>query len=171
MIKILGCILILLSSTAAGFIYGNNYKKRVYQLNEIQRSLYQIQNEMEYNHTTLPDIFYNVSRKSKAPIDSLFNEISILLCSNEVDDVYGAFNSVFKNNNSINLNKEDIDLILDLSKSLGECNIEGQKKIFLLAQENLKKQIANAEIKMNKNLKMYRYLGFSIGAMLTIILI
>jgi len=37
--------------------------------------------------------------------------------------------------------------------------------------ENLKKQIIEAEILMKKNVKMYRYLGFTLGTMIVIMFI
>jgi stage III sporulation protein AB len=60
---------------------------------------------------------------------------------------------------------------LDLAKSLGESDIDGQVNIFLFTINNLKKVISDAEISMKKNVKMFRYLGFSIGAMIVIMLI
>ncbi len=69
------------------------------------------------------------------------------------------------------LNSDDINVILDLSKTLGESDIQGQNSIFSLTISNLKKQIKISEEFMNKNIKMYRYLGFSFGAMLVIALI
>ncbi len=71
----------------------------------------------------------------------------------------------------LNLKDEDIDVILDLSKSLGESDIEGQKAVFSLTIEDMKKQIKISESILKKNLKMYRCLGFSVGAVIVILLI
>ena len=60
-----------------------------------------------------------------------------------------------------------MNVILDLTKTLGESDIQGQSSIFSLTISNLKKQIKISEEFMNKNIKMYRYLGFSFGAMLS----
>lgn len=172
MIKIIGGTLILLASTIAGFLYGDSFRKRVIQLSEFQRSLYQLQNEIEFTHTTLPEAFSNISKKSIYPIDKLFSEISELLYLNKVENVYEAFEISFKNKKEILfLNNNDISIIMDLSKTLGESDIQGQKAIFLLTLENLKKQISTAEIQMQKNVKMYRYLGFAFGAAIVIVLV
>jgi stage III sporulation protein AB len=170
MIKTIGCLLILAASTFGGFAYADSFKKRVKQLNEVERAIDQLQNEIEYTYTPLPEALHNVSEKCEEPINEIFSKASQILYSNEADSVYDAFKKCFKDSN-ININKEDIDVILDLSKSLGESNIEGHKKIFLLAKSNLKKRISIAEDSMNKNVKMYRYLGFSLGSMIVIVLI
>ena len=172
MIKIIGCALILGASTMAGFIYSERLKYRVSQLNEVQRAVYQLQNEITYVHTLLPDAFKSIAHKSKEPIKELFNKTSELLSDNDYENVYEAVNTALSTVKSrLYLNYDDINVILDLSKTLGESDIEGQNSIFILTIANLKKQIKTSEEFMNKNLKMYRYLGFSFGAMLVIALI
>ena len=172
MIKIIGCAVILGASTMAGFIYSERLKYRVFQLNEVERAIHQLQNEITYVHALLPDAFKSVAQKSKNPIRELFNKTGELLSGNEYDNVYEAMNSAMNTIKSgLSLNCDDINVILDLSKTLGESDIEGQKNMFTLTIGNLKKQIKISEEFMKKNIKMYRYLGFSFGAMLVIALI
>lgn len=171
MLKIIGSILIIIASTFGGFMYAQSFVNRVKELNEIERCIYQLQNEIAYTHTPLPDALNNVAIKAKEPIAEIFNSTSNKLKSNMYDNVYEAFREAFNESSSINLKEEDINLVLDLSKSLGESDITGQMNIFSLTIENLKKIITQAEITMKKNVKMYRYLGFSIGAVIVIMLI
>lgn len=171
-VKVLGCLLLLISPTIAGFLYGDRFKNRVSQLKEIQRSIYQLQNEIIYTHTPLPQAFNNVSNKSTKPISDIFMDASKLLEENKVENVYEGFLRTIENNKDvIDLEKEDIDIILDLAKSLGNTDIEGQKSVFSLAINTLKKHIEVAELLCAKNVKMYRYLGFSVGAVLAILCI
>jgi len=172
MIKIIACIVILGASTMAGFIYSERLKYRVFQLNEIERAIYQLQNEITYVHVLLPDAFKNIADKSKEPIKELFNKTSELLAGNEYENVYEAMKaSVNLMKSKLYLNTDDINVILDLTKTLGESDIKGQNNMFSLTISNLKKQIKISEEFMNKNIKMYRYLGFSFGAMLVIALL
>jgi len=172
MIKIIACFVILGASTMAGFIYSERLKYRVFQLNEIERAIYQLQNEITYVHVLLPDAFKNIADKSKEPIKELFNKTSELLSGNEYENVYEAMKeAVNLLKSKLYLNADDINVILDLTKTLGESDIQGQNSIFSLTISNLKKQIKISEEFMNKNVKMYRYLGFSFGAMLVIALL
>lgn len=171
MLKLIGSIVIIAASTLGGFIYAQSFINRVKELNEMERCIYQLQNEIVYTHTPLPEALTNVAAKAKEPIAGIFNKTSQELETNIYDNVYETFKNAFKENNNLNLKNEDINLILDLSKSLGESDITGQINIFSLTMENLKKIIAQAEITMKKNVKMYRYLGFGIGAMIVIMLI
>lgn len=172
MIKIIGCFVILVASTIAGFIYSERLKYRVFQLNEIQRAVYQLQNEITYVHALLPDAFKSIADKSKEPINELFNKTSELLSDNEYENVYEAMEaSVNFTKSKLYINSDDINVILDLSKTLGESDIQSQNNMFSLTIANLKKQIIISEEFMHKNIKMYRCLGFSFGAMLVIVLI
>ncbi|QXE20342.1 stage III sporulation protein SpoIIIAB [Clostridium sp. 001] len=172
MLKFLGCIMTICASTGIGFIWGENLKGRVKQLREAQRCINQLQNEIIYTHTPLPEAILNTASKSINPIKDVLEEISHMLKGNSVDSVYEAFNAIFeKKKDVLNLKNEDIETLIDLSKTLGESDIEGQKRMFSLALENIKKQIEISEISMNKNLKMYRCLGFSLGAVVVIILV
>lgn len=172
MLKILGCLMILGASTGIGFSYGERFKKRTKQLNELERCINQLQNEIVYTHTPLPEAILDVSKKSINPIKDIFEQVSSLLFFNEVDNVYEAFKNVIdKEKDNLNLKKEDISVILDLTKTLGESDIGGQQRMFSLTLENLKKQLKSSEDSMKKNVKMYRYLGITLGAMLVIILV
>lgn len=172
MIKIIGIIMVLASSTLIGFIFGDNLKKRFEQLNEFERAINHLQNEVIYAYISLPEAIKNVSEKSGQPLNNFLKEISLCLSNNEVNSVYDAFViSYEKNKSSFKLHKNDINIIFTLSKTLGECDVDGQKRMFELTLDNLRKQIQYAESNMNKSLKMYRYLGFSIGAAVVIILL
>jgi stage III sporulation protein AB len=172
MLKLLGALLVICGSTAAGFYYSDKFKRRTQQLNEFLRCFYQLQNEIVYTHTNLPEGIKNLSKTSIFPIGRLFKEISELLEKNEVDTVFDAFTQGFKiERNEIFLAKEDIEIIMNFSKTLGESDIEGHKKIFSLVLENLKKQTQISETIMYKNVKMYRALGFTSGAALIILLL
>ncbi|MCY6370323.1 stage III sporulation protein SpoIIIAB [Clostridium ganghwense] len=171
-LKTLGCILILVSCSLIGFIYGENLRSRVIQLKEIEQALYQLESEIVYTRTSLPEIFEHIGEKCNKPIKNIFLEVSQLLDNNEVDSVYEGFKkSIECNKELINLKKEDIRVLLDLARTLGESDVEGQKSILSLSLTNLKKQVNAAEVVMQKNIKMYRYLGFSLGAILVIMIV
>lgn len=172
MIKFIGFILIVASTTALGFAYADNFKRRVRELKEVQRAVYILKNEINFTHSLLPDALYKASIKCASPIKDILNRISELLLTNEEDSVYECFKQSFKGySEKLSLKEEDISIILDLAKTLGETNIEGHNEIFTLTLDSLEKAISKAELNEQKNVKMYRYLGFSFGTMIAIILL
>lgn len=171
-IKFIGCILILIATTGAGFMYSEKYRKRVIQLKEFERTLLLLENQMEYTHTPLPEAFLNISKKAKEPVNLFFKGVSDLLNKGEVENVNEAFNEAFKKNKALFfLNETDIDVLNDLSKSLGCFGISGEKSVFNLINKNLKTHIEDSEEKAKKNVKMYRYLGFFMGAVIILIIV
>lgn len=165
----LGIIIFL--SSLIGYLYGEGFRQRLIQLKELKRALIDFENDISYTYTPLPESIENIAIKSKSPIKELFNEISLKLKNNQVENVYMAFKeSINEHKKKMNLKPKDFEILLDLSKSLGETNISGQVKIFNLAKEKLNMELKIAEEECNKNTKVYRYLGVSLGAMIAIFL-
>lgn len=66
------------------------------------------------------------------------------------------------------LNDNDIKILGDFFKSLGESGVFGQERIFSLAIEGIRMNLKDAEDTAKKNVKLYRYLGVCVGGMITI---
>lgn len=172
MIKTLGAVLIVLASTLTGFVIAESLRKRLLQLKELQGALIQLQNEIFYTRTPLPEACVSVAYKSKYPINRIFERVADSLINNKSDSVYDAFTSALNvDEEGLCVTKEDKEIILDLAKALGESDLEGHKKVFGLTEHNLRTAIQTLEGNVDKNIKMYRYLGFSLGAAVAIILI
>jgi stage III sporulation protein AB len=172
MIKIFGAVLIVLASTLIGFIIAETTRKRLLQLKELQSALIQLQNEIFYTRTALPEACDSVAYRGKYPINKIFEKVSDQLKNNGSNSVYDAFlASLNDESEGMCITKEDKEILLDLAKALGESDIEGHKKVFNLAEHNLKTIIQTLEGNVDKNVKMYRSLGFSLGAAVAIILI
>lgn len=70
-----------------------------------------------------------------------------------------------------NLNKKDKDVLLSLSKMLGQTDIDGQISQIEVTREFLECQIQEALEEKNKNEKLYSKLGTTIGLAIVIILV
>ena len=172
MLKIVGCILVISTSTLIGFIYAQKFKNRTSQLSEFHRAIYQLHNEITYTHTALPEAFHNISCKSKEPICGIFKEISESLYLGEANTVFDAFKEViYSYKSTLCLLEEDYNILLSYARTLGESDLEGEKKMCLLTIENIKTQLNSASKIMNNNIKMYRALGFTLGVTVVIMFI
>ena len=83
----------------------------------------------------------------------------------ELEKVY------LENKEKLSLNSDDYKILEDFFKTLGSSGISGQEKIFSLALENIDINYKEAKKKEKENIKLYRTLGISIGAMLAIFFI
>ena len=82
-----------------------------------------------------------------------------------------AVASCGENKEKLSLNSDDYKILEDFFKTLGSSGISGQEKIFSLALENIDINYKEAKKKEKENIKLYRTLGISIGAMLAIFFI
>ncbi|SHH37315.1 stage III sporulation protein SpoIIIAB [Clostridium grantii] len=171
-IKLVCSLIIIGSCTFMGIKFGDTLRKRVKELNELMAAIYLIKTQIHYTFTPLPEIFNVLSKKNKEPLKTIFENISISLYANDVDSVYEAVEYELNNKiHSLSLKKEDKDIFMDLAKSLGDTDIEGQNSILELTEMKLKKQIEKADLDLKNNLKIYQYLGFTIGATIVILIV
>lgn len=172
MIKTIGISLIMIASTMIGFLMAENIKKRVLILKELHRIIIELETEIVYTKSPLPIVLHRIATRCKSPLSNLFKDIKQILESEYVESLHSAFQkAIEKNKDDLEIIKKDLDILLDLALSLGESDIEGQVKMFKLTEYNLKKRIEELEESMQKNIKLYRYLGFSFGAVIVILII
>ena len=75
------------------------------------------------------------------------------------------------NETETNLKEEDLKVLQNLEKLLGQTNIEGQLSEITLLEKFIEEQICVAEEEQKKNEKLYRSLGIIVGLGVVIILI
>ena len=120
----------------------------------------------------MPEAFKEIANKSRKPINKVLTNVSKELLDGMDMNIYSCFKRVYADFNlEFYLQKEDLSVIEDFLKSLGECGVYGQEKIFNLCIENLKINMDEAFEECKKNTKLYRYLGVCVGAMISILLL
>lgn len=172
MLKIISIALIFLLCSLVGFLYGEKFKMRYYQLKAIYKTITILQNEVVFSNTPLPEAFREVAGKCRKPINIILLYASKDLYKGIDTNVYECFKRVYKGQqDEFFLLKEDLSIIEDFLKTLGESGVYGQEKIFNLCLENLRINMDEAFEECKKNTKLYKYLGMCVGAMISIILL
>jgi len=172
MLKVMLVIVIFTLCSTIGYIYGESFRKRYLHLKESYKGITLLQNEVVYNNTPLPEALLDVAKKMKAPMEYLLRAVANRLSEGVEGDVYSNFSLVYKEvEKDFYFEMEDKGILEDFLKSLGDSGIYGQEKIFRLALENLRVNIDESLELSKKNTKLYRYLGISLGAMISIFLL
>lgn len=166
MIKIIGVIFIILSTSLAGFSFSEKLNKRVKELILFRHLLEEISILIRYKAVTIFDL-----------IDNLKNNI----CFKEFDflkhidiEHNSSFSQAFNvaiDNTILSLNKEDIRIIKQFGSSLGKSDIQGQLSEIELYKESISLKINEAKIISENKAKLYRSLGVLIGSFFAILLI
>ena len=123
--------------------------------------------KIKYTYEPIPSLFMEISNKIGGNIGNIFS----LAATRMKEDTAGKAWEKALDEVDNNLSKEDITILKNLSKLLGETDIEGQISQIEVVNEFLTSQLKNANEERRKNEKMYRTLGIVTGLTIAIILI
>lgn len=172
LLKFIGCLFVILSSTGIGFLISSGFRERVEDIRLLKTSIMMLETEISYSNTPLPDAFESVSRKSSGTASRIFQyagkSLKSRTCSTVGEAFERALNSYSKSNS---LSKEDLDILSSFGYSLGSSDVEGQVKSFRLVLKQLEAQEVKAEELRGKNEKMYKSLGVLAGLAVSILLL
>lgn len=172
MIKILGGLIICLSMTALGLKKAVVVEKRLDILNEFEKSLVLLKGEIKYSAASLPESVLSVSNRTNGMIRDFYKNVSeTILNSPEI-----LFSKVWEDEcqkcfSLEEINQEDLNLIIDLGAQLGHLDVDMQIKNIELCINRLKERQLDATEDIKNKSKLYKTLGISGGALLTLLLL
>jgi len=165
-IKIIIYSFIFLTSSGIGLLVSKKYEERVNELKEFKNALNIFKTKIKFTYEPIPEIFAEISNSINSKPGKIFKIASNnmkLLAAGEAWSI--AIDTEF-----LSINEEDKNILKNLSKLLGQTDIEGQLNQIELTSSFLDKQIEKAESERGKNEKMYRTLGMVIGLAIVIVL-
>lgn len=172
MIKILGGLIICLSMTALGLKKAAVVEKRLDILNEFEKSLVLLKGEIKYSAASLPESVLSVSNRTNGIIKDFYKSVSEtifnspeLLFSKVWEEECGKSFKLYE------INQEDLNLIIDLGALLGHLDVDMQIKNIELSINRLKERQLDATEDIKNKSKLYKTLGISGGALLTLLLL
>lgn len=172
LLKILGSLIIIVSSSLLGYSYGSTYSKRVKNLIYLRNCIQLLETEIMYSSSPIPEALENVYKKGNKEVSFIFKEIRDYLLSDRSHSLEDSFKVVCSNQKTqLSFTTEDIEVITSLGSTLGKSDRIHQQKYFKLVVTQLEGQQLDAEEKKKKNEKMYKSLGLLSGIALVILLI
>ena len=172
LLKIIGSIIVIISSSFLGYILSRDFSKRPSELRELQGLMYMLENEISYLSNLLSDAFEKIAGSSNTEAGKFFKTAANYLRGSDGLHASLAWEKAVKEViRRTALNKEDEEILISFGKMLGNSDLEGQIKNIQLTVKHLKLQEKKAEDSKIKNEKMYRRLGVLGGIALVIMLI
>lgn len=165
-LKIIIYSCIFLSSSAIGILISKKYEERVNELKEFKNGLNMFKAKIKFTYEPIPEIFKQISNSMESKPGRIFELASHNMKLLTAGD---AWNMAI-DTNLLSINQEDKNILKNLSKLLGQTDMEGQVNQIELTSSFLDEQIEKAEKERAKNEKMYRTLGMIIGLAIVIIL-
>lgn len=171
MVKLLGGILIVVSTSIIGILKAKEYENRTLEIRDLICLLQMLETEICYMSNILCDALYNCGKTNmQRNVTNIFIEAAELLKSLKMTS-FDAWNNAINNNiNKTSLNEEDTEILRNLGNSLGTSDNDGQIKNIRFVLKQLEVQLSKAEADRIKYQSMYRKLGILGGIALAVML-
>ncbi|MEG2971976.1 MAG: hypothetical protein RR898_00810 [Clostridium sp.] len=172
MLSIIGSAMIILSTTLVGFYYARGFSYRVKIIRDFQYALTMLQSEILYSSSPLIEALDYVGEKTDGNVGRFFKEFSKSLYKREIEGIQEGFTLTMNTyKKPLMLEGDEIDTISSFLKSLESSDSESQKTSFNITMKKFEAFEKRAEEIMNKNEKLYKYLGICSGLLVVIVLI
>lgn len=171
MIKLTGAILFITATSLVGFDMSRQLTMRTTQLRMFIYSLQIIEAEMTYSFASLGNIFSKVEQKTTGPISRFFESLA-----NQLQEPVANFTILWDEQlsqlqNKATLKEEEVLILQQFGKNIGNHTIEQQQKQIKLTIYYLQKQLDEAVEHKNKYDKTIKTISFLIGLFIVLILI
>lgn len=166
MLKIVGCIMVVLTSTAIGYEKSKEISIHRRELEELQRIFMMIQAELEHLKTPFGELFLKIQNRTEGKYKLWMNDIGKELKTYQK----GTFEKIWNRSIEVHfkesfLTTSEIEELKQISK-----NISHMEAIRLyLTQIEISIQYIREEEKTKK--KLYQSMGIMVGIFLVIVLV
>ncbi len=165
--KIILLISIMVASTLLGILFSKKYSNREKELKEMKSALNIFATKIKFTYEPIPNVFLEIANKIEGNVGQIFARASNRMKEENAGDAWAnAFTDVPNN-----LTKEDITILSNLGRLLGQTDVEGQISEIEVVVQFLDTQLEQAKQEKIRNEKMYRTLGIVGGLTIAIILI
>lgn len=172
MLKAVGAIMVILSSTAIGFYFSSLLRARIQELSDLRKTLFILRGDIQYGNTPLPEALQSIALRNKSEFKPFYMQVSEKLCRLEGE----SFQEIWSNGvdqclNETALTKEDKLELKRLGENLGHLDREMQVRTIDLYLEIIKREMEEATTTIKEKTKLYNTLGILAGLFITIVMI
>lgn len=169
--KIIGCILILCSTSGMGHLYAGEIKRRQEDIRSCRRIALLLRGDIRYAQTPLPEAFENVAKRHEGRLSLFVQNLAEKLKERNGLSFAEIWGQAEESLNNTSLNKKDKELLHQLGESLGYLDKEMQINTidsFLDQTEETIKELSN---EMSSQMKLYKSIGIMTGIFVIILII
>lgn len=170
--KIIGAVLIITSTSAMGFYVSNNLKIRIEDMKELKKDILILRGDIRYGNTPLPEAIGAIARREKGNLSEFFTylyEEVIKLDGKRFFDIWKM--AVKEKLKDTSLNKNDKEHLIKLGENLGYLDKDMQINLIDLYIEQLEAEILEASKVLKEKAHLYNTLGIMAGIFVTIIML
>lgn len=170
--KLIGSILVIASSTAMGFYFSSEMKSRVDDLKELRKLVALLRGDIRYANTPLPEAISTIARRHPSRFDSFLRYVSDKL--NELSgstfaEIWEA--AVKQEMVNSSLTKKDKADLIHFGQTLGYLDKEMQMNTLDMYLTLLEEEASLLSKTMKEKSYLYNSLGIMAGVFITIVMI
>jgi len=170
--KIIGCIMVVGSTSGMGFFFSNEMRCRIGNLKELRKLIGLLRGDIRYANTPLPEAIASITRRHKGSFDIFLNSVSTKL-----QELSGqTFAEVWKEavNKELldtSLSKKDKLHLIQFGENLGYLDKDMQMNVIDLFLSQLEEEIKEMTKAMKEKSYLYNSLGIMAGVFIVIVMI
>jgi stage III sporulation protein AB len=171
-VNVLAAAIIVTFSGVLGSRLANRYSLRVKEIRLFQGAISELESEIIYFRSFLPDVFEKLAHNSLGGLARFFYAVGEKLSAKSGYSVAEAWEaSLLESKPFLNLDREEYEIISQFGRHLGIGDNEGHRRCFDMMQQKLRNQERKADEARVRYEKMYRSLGLLGGLALALILL
>lgn len=170
--KIIGCIMVIGSSSGMGFFFANEMRCRLENLKELRKLISLLRGDIRYASTPLPEAISSITRRHKGIFNQFLNSVSEKLhelSGQTFADVWK--DAVNKELLDTSLSKKDKLHLIQFGENLGYLDKEMQMNVIDLYLSQLEEEINENTKTLKEKSYLYNTLGIMAGVFIVIIMI
>jgi stage III sporulation protein AB len=170
MMKIIGAVLIMITTTWIGFEASRQFHERPRQLRLLKSALQSLEAEIMYGHTPLHEAARRLSKQLTKPLSHFFETFAEKLTSTETTVKKAWEESLDEIWKMTAFKQGEYEVMKQFGETLGRHDRISQQKHIMLTLSHLEREERDAYDRQAKYEKMVKSLGFLSGLLLIILL-
>lgn len=171
-IKVIGVLFLMSSAAAIGFLKAEELEERVKLLQELKRMMILLQGEIRFHRSELAEAFENVSERVEEPYSLFLKRTAEDLRQHP----QGGLEKIWNGNVKSLLKKdgfiaEDARLLEILGSSFGYLDLAMQTETLNMGICRTEEAVQQAKEQQKCKGKLYKTMGITVGALLTLLII
>lgn len=170
--KIVGCVLVIASSSGMGFFFSNELRCRIEDLRELRKLVSLLRGDIRYANTPLPEAISTITRRHSGSFDTFFHTVSSKLRELSGHTFAQIWkDAVQKELNKTSLSKKDKLHMIQFGESLGYLDKDMQMNTIDQFLSQLDEEIRDLTKTIKEKAYLCNTLGIMAGIFITIIMI
>lgn len=171
-LQVIGACLIVVATTLIGFSFGARDKYRLKELEEIERGILLMKNQISYLGTPLGELLEQISWKVVGVIGIIFQKIALRMKQREGNSAEEIWQSEWlEMEKKTYLSTTDLDELIAFGRTLGFLEKEQQEGGMDLLLHYLRGEEERIKKRLEKNGRLYYSMGILSGLLLVITLL